>query len=257
MGQSRYAQLPKTQNWRQVVSLLTSRRSSVAEVASETAKACRSALRRHSDDPVLVSAIYLLARLPLSARRGEAQGFLRNLGLEAKALSSPVSLLDEITSYLHRRNLENSDPSFVTEISLSAFQETLGKLMSESNLDLFADAIGQTEQALGSYGTSRGFSRASRFFFTSFFYRVLSYFLSKETVNVLGAKGRFESLDSLHQFLGDLRHYCWESSKIIDSFAEEWYSKYKWQEKLDFPHVAHFVWAALRKFSSEIGREHE
>ncbi len=72
-------------------------------------------------------------------------------------------------------------------------------------------------------------------------------FLSKESVNVVGAGGRFESVDSLQRFMGDLRRYCWESSKIIDSFAEEWYSKYKWQQKLDLPHVATFVWAALKK----------
>lgn len=57
--------------------------------------------------------------------------------------------------------------------------------------------------------------------------------------------------------MGDLRRYCWESSKIIDSFAEEWYSKYKWQEKLVDLHVATFVWAAIKKFSAEIGREHQ
>jgi hypothetical protein len=85
----------------------------------------------------------------------------------------------------------------------------------------------------------------------------LSYFLSKETVNTLGKEARFESLDSLQRFSGDLRRYCWESSEIIDGFAEEWFSKYKWQEKLDFEHFATFAWAALKKFSNEIGREHE
>ena len=257
MGQSRYQRLPKTENWRNVVALLASPRASAPRVASATVKACRAALHRHSDDPVLGSTVYLLCRLALASRQGRAREFLRSEGLNPDALLAPALLSDEIASFLQRRNVSNSDPSFVAEIAIAASQETLAKLMAESNLDLFADASGQTENALAAYGTARGFATAARLFFTSFMQRSLAYFVSKETVNVLGPKGRFDSLDSLQNFLGDLRRYCWESSKIIDSFAEEWYSKYKWQENLDLPHVARFVWAALRKFSSEIGREHE
>ncbi len=256
MGQSRYGRLPKTENWQNVVALLASTRVSPALAASATAKACRTALRRHSDDPVLGAAVYLLCRLPLASRQGRADEFLRSEGLNPDALSAPTLLSEEIASLLHKRNLSNPDPSLVSEIAIAAMQETLAKLMAQSNLDLFADASGQMEQALGAYGTPGGFASAARIFFTSFMQRTLAYFLSKETANVLGPKG-FDSLDSLQIFLGDLRRYCWESSKIIEAFAKEWYSKNKWQEKLDLPHVARFVWAALRKFSSEIGREHE
>ncbi len=257
MGQSRYERLPKTANWRKVVALLSSPRASAPRVASATAKACRTALQRHSDDPVLGSAVYVLCRLPLASRQGKASEFLRSEGLNPEALSAPSLLSEEIAALLHRRNRSNSDPSFIPEIAIAASQETLAKLMAQSNLDLFADASGQTEDALAGYGTARGFATAARLFFTSFMQRCLAYFVSKETVNVLGKRERFESLDSLQQFMGELRHYCWESSAIIDSFAEDWYSKHKWQEKLDPPDVATFVWAALRKFSAEIGREHE
>ena len=257
MGQSRYERLPKTQNWQNVVALLAMSGTSVPQLASASVKACKGALRRHSDDPILVSALYLLARLPLAARRGEGTEFLQDTGIDPKALASPASLLEETTSFLHRQNFHNLEPSFVSDISLNAFQETLAKILAESNLDLFADVSTQLEPALANYGTPRGFATAARFFFTSFMNRALAYFLSKETVNVLGQNERFDSLDSLQHFMGDLRRYCWESSQIIDSFAEEWHSKYKWQEKLDLPHIATFVWAAIRKFSDEIGREHE
>jgi hypothetical protein len=256
MGQSRYERLPKTQNWQDVVALLTSPEASAATVASATVKSCRVALKQHSDDPVLVSAVYLLAHLPVAARQGKAAEFLRQVGLDARALSSPMALVEETCSFLNKQSFQNAHPSFVTEISLRAFQETAQKLIAESNLDLFADAREQTEQVLANYGTARGFARASRYFFTSFMNRVLSYFLSKENVNAVGPSERFESVDSLQRFMGDLRRYCWESSKIIDSFAEEWYSKYKWQQKLDVPHFATFVWASLRKFATEMGREH-
>ncbi len=256
MGQSRYERLPKTQNWQNVVALLSSPEAAVAAVASATVRSCRIALRQHSDDPVLVSAVFLLAHLPTAARQGQAAEFLRQAGLDARALSSPIALIQETQSFLNKQNLQNADPSFVTEISLRAFQETLQKLMADSNLDLFADATEQTEQVLAGYGTARGFANASRQFFTAFMQRALSYFLSKENVNTVGPNGRFDSVDSLQHFMGDLRKYCWESSQIIDSFAEEWYSKYKWQHQLDLPHFATFVWASLRKVATEIGREH-
>jgi hypothetical protein len=256
MGQSRYERLPKTQNWQRVVALLASSEASPATVASATVKSCRDAMRQHCDDPVLVSAVFLLAQLPAAARQGKASEFLRQTGLDPDALSSPIALIQETFSFLNKQNLQNAKPSFVTEISLRAFQETVQKLVADSNLDLFADASEQTEQALAEYGTARGFANSSRHFFTSFMQRVLAYFLSKESVNVVGPDGRFGSLDSLQQFMADLRRYCWESSKIVDSFAEEWYSKYKWQQKLDPPHFATFVWASLRKFATEIGREH-
>ncbi len=257
MGQSRYGRLPKTQNWQNVVGLLASPRVAAERIAAATLKASRTALRRHSSDPVLSSAVYLLCRLPLAARQGEARDFLRSEGMNADTLSAPTLLSEETASLLHKQNFSNPDPSFVPEIAISAFQETLAKMVAESNLDLFADASGQMEQALSAYGTPRGFARASRIFFTSFVYRAVAYFLSKEAVNVLGPGSRFESVDSLQDFMGGLRRYCWENSKIIDSFAEEWYSKHKWQERLDPPHVSGFVWAALKKLSLEIGREHE
>jgi len=257
MGQSRYERLPKSQNWQNVVAVLSSPKTSVAQVAGATAKACRAALRRHSDDVVLVHAVYLLAHLPLAARQEKAKQFLAGAGIEPDALSSPTLLIDEVTEFLQRQNFNNSEPSFVTEIAQSAFQETLAKLMTESNLDLFADERGQTEKVLAANGTPRGFAKAARLFFTSFFHRTLSYFLSKETVNTLGKGERFDSPESLQRFSGELRRYCWESSEIIDSFAEEWFSKYKWQEKLDFEHFSNFTWATLKKFSAEIGREHE
>jgi hypothetical protein len=256
MGQSRYERLPKTRNWQNVVALLSAPGTSTARLASAAVNACRGALKRHSDDPVLVSALYLLARLPLAARRGEAGGFLQDTGIDRRALAAPALLLEETTSFLHRQNFQNSEPSFVSDISLSAFQETLTRILAESNLDLFADVSTQLEPALANFGTPRGFATGARFFFTSFMERALGYFLSKETVNVLGRHERFESLDSLQHFTGDLRRYCRESSQIIDSFAQEWYSKYKWQEKLDLSHIATFVWAAIKKFSDEIGREH-
>jgi hypothetical protein len=167
-----------------------------------------------------------------------------------------MALIQETNSFLNRQNLQNAKPSFMTEISLRAFQETLQKLITDSNLDLFAGAAEQTEQALAGYGTARGFANSSRYFFTSLMHRVLAYFLSKENVNLVGPDGRFDSVVSLHHFMADLRRYCWESSKIIDSFAEQWYSKYKWQQQLDLPHFTTFVWASLRKFAAEIGREH-
>lgn len=257
MGQSRYERLPKSQNWQNVVAVLSSPKTSVAQVAGATARACRTALKRQSSDVVLVHAVYLLAHLPLAARQEKAERFLGDVGIEPNALSSPTLLIDEVTAFLQRQNFNNPEPSFVTEIAQSAFQETLAKLMTESNLDLFADERGQTEKVLAVHGTPRGFAKAARFFFTSFFYRTLSYFLSKETVNTLGKNERFESLDSFQRFSGELRRYCWESSEIIDSFAEEWFSKYKWQEKLDFEHFSNFTWATLKKLSAEIGREHE
>jgi hypothetical protein len=203
-----------------------------------------------------VASIFLLVRLPFAAKQGETRQFLKNLGLDPEGSSSLVHLLDEVSGFFQRQNLRNLDPSFVTEISMYAFDEALSKLMSEANLDLFADSANQMEQTLANFGTPRGFARAARVFFTSFMSRVLAYFLSKETVNHVGRAERFEVLTASQDFLAELRRYCWESSEIIDSFAEEWYSKYKWQEKLDLQHMAAFVWASLRKFSAEIGREH-
>jgi hypothetical protein len=257
MGQSRYERLPKTKNWQNVVALLATSDTSAPQLASASVTACKGELRQHSDDQILVWALYLLARLPLAARRGEAGRFLEDTGIDPKALAFPASLLEETGSFLQRQNFSNRKPSFVSDIALNAFQETVTKILGESNLDLFADSTTQLEPALGDYGTPRGFAICAKLFFTSFMNRVLAYFLSKEAVNVLGQNERFGSLDSLQHFLGDLRRYCWESSQIIDSFAEEWYSKYKWQDKLDLAHIATFAWAAIRKFSGEIGREHE
>jgi hypothetical protein len=81
MGQSRYKRLPKTQNWRNVVALLASPSASAPRLASATVQSCRLALKQHCDDPVLVSAVYLLAHLPVAARQGKAADFFEQAGL--------------------------------------------------------------------------------------------------------------------------------------------------------------------------------
>jgi Cys-tRNA synthase (O-phospho-L-seryl-tRNA:Cys-tRNA synthase) len=122
MGQSRYERLPKTQNWQSVVALLASPDASAPLLASATVKSCRAALKQHCDDPVLVSAVYLLAHLPVAARQGKAADFLEEAGLHARALSSPMALIEETSSFLNQQSFQNARPSFVTEIALRAFQ---------------------------------------------------------------------------------------------------------------------------------------
>src|SRR5260370_30408041 len=164
MGQSRYERLPKSQNWQNVVAVLSSPKTSVAQVAGATSKACRIAIRRHSDDVVLVHAVYLLAHLPLAAKQERAQQFLAGVGIEPDALSSPSLLIDELTEFLQRQNFNNSEPSFVTEIAHSHFQETFVKLMNESNLIFFADRRDLTSHLLAPIGTPRGTAQDPRVF---------------------------------------------------------------------------------------------
>lgn len=143
MGQSRYERLPKTKNWQNVVALLATSSTSAPQLASASVAVCKGELRRHSDDPILVWALYIFARLPLAARQGEGRRFLRETGIDPKALAFPASLLEEAGLFLQRKNFHNLNPSFLSDIALSAFQETIAKILSESNLDLFADATTQ------------------------------------------------------------------------------------------------------------------
>ena len=156
MGQSRYERLPKTKNWQNVVALLATSSTSAPQLASASVTACKGELRRHSDDPILLWALYILARLPLAARRGEGGRFLQETGIDPKALAFPASLLEETGSFLQRQNFRNLEPSFLSDIALNAFQETVTKILGESNLDLFADATTQLEPALADSGLPVG-----------------------------------------------------------------------------------------------------
>jgi hypothetical protein len=87
-GQSRYERLPKTQNWQNAVALLSSPRTSTLRVAGATANACRTALKRRSNDPVLVASLSLL----LSHRAGPAgRGQRYGGGDEARSRKAAVS----------------------------------------------------------------------------------------------------------------------------------------------------------------------
>lgn len=255
MGQSRYGRLPKSQNWVQVVSLLSSPETNAAQIAAATVRACRYSLKRHAGDPVLVRSLYLLIHFPLSAKQGRPTAFLRDHGINPQCLSSTATLIAETGSYLYKQNFDNRDPSFVSDVAIHCFQETLTKLASKANLSLFAETADQLQEALASSATPRGFAAAAKEYFTAFMLHTLLYFLSKESVNNLGPTERFESLESVHELSRELEAYCRESSVIIHSFAEQWYSKYKWQQKLDLQSIENFTRAALRKFSVEIGRE--
>jgi hypothetical protein len=99
---------------------------------------------------------------------------------------------------------------------------------------------------LGRLGTPRQFSLLARDFFSRLTERYLTYFLSRELSIQLGgvsANRLFREALSLH---------CRQASRIVEQFAEEWFSKANYQGGITPMKAAGFVGHAMDKLRAEL-----
>jgi hypothetical protein len=81
MGHIRLGRLPRTRNWDQVVSLISSG-GGAAEVALAAMWASRNGLKIGAADPTLIYSTWLLTQIPLAAKGGNFSEELRKRGLD-------------------------------------------------------------------------------------------------------------------------------------------------------------------------------
>ena len=95
MGHIRLGTLPKTQKWKQVVSLIAGG-ADVEQIAAASADAAEHGLERASQDEGLAHAFWLLTQIPQAARQANFSDRLWELGL---TVSSEPTLFEIVAAF--------------------------------------------------------------------------------------------------------------------------------------------------------------
>lgn len=130
MGHIRLGNLPKSRNWKQVVSLLDET-SDPALIAAGTLKAVSSILDEVPDDPGLAHCFWLLTQLPFEAKSPDFFTRAKKLGVQLSSEPSLLELTSAFTKAIDDHIRENGRRTDLAEIAQLAAAEGLTAACAE------------------------------------------------------------------------------------------------------------------------------
>ena len=196
MGHLRLGTLPKSKNWKDVVSLIPQPSSTPSQIAAATIEAAKGGVKRAASDNGVIDTFWLLTQIPLAARQENFSTALQRLGLSVPESPSAFDVLGALSQAIERSVAQRRDRSDFSDISLAAAQEALSELCVEETRSLFAASPEDVRNSFRKYSTSAQFCRLARVFFKGFTARYLKTFLSRELSNHVGAAEKFENCTS-------------------------------------------------------------
>lgn len=253
MGHIRLGVLPRTRNWKQVVSLLD-QGSDPSRVASATLQAASRAFKKTADDPVVTHTFWLLTQLPLEARESDFPNRLLAYGIELSQQPTILELASAFTEAVDRHAQKTKARSDVGEMAELAATESLTAFCAEKTRSLFGSSAEDLRLAVKDLSTSKHFSQFSREFFARFVNRYLTYFLSREVSNHVGPNGSLPNLQAHTEFNEALRLYCHQAARIVEEFSGTWFSKTHFEGGITPEKARGFLHVALKKIRDELQR---
>jgi hypothetical protein len=253
MGHIRLGTLPRTRRWKEVIDLVGCGASSAA-VAAATLDAVEQDLTKAANDAGLKRAFWLLSQIPDAARSSDFAAALRDLGLSVSDRPSAAELTAAFTEAIDRHIDSRKARTGPGELAQLAAAETLSGYLRDRASTLFGSTADDVRTELGKLATEVQFGHLARDFFSRFTERYLTYYVSKELPQHVGAGRRFENLEEQRAFSSALELHCRQASTILASVAGGWYSKARFEKDLTEERTSKFLGYALKKIRSELRR---
>jgi hypothetical protein len=263
MGHTRVGVLPETRRWQDVHDLVydgadadSVARATLRAASSVFGDADKSTYGRLAEEPGAVWACWLLMTLPTIAHEGSRAAPNAVSALSVDAWNDPLRFIAE-AGELVRVAARQEQSGNLSELALSAFRETLAKVLLPTQTSLLDKSANDTRRRLAEFRTNRGFARLSVTFFGALLARSVLYFLSKEWPQQIGAESRFKSFNDVRLFEDDVAVWARERGQIADKFAGAWLSKHRFEKGQPTRRDAkRFLAYALAKVGSEV-RAHD
>jgi len=107
--------------------------------------------------------------------------------------------------------------------------------------------------------TAKAFGEFGRSFFGKLTYTCMDYFLTKTLGTHVGVGHRFQTMNQMGEFQRAMETHCRESSKIVEEFCGDWFSKHRFEEggNISRESAEHFGWYAMEKMRREFTFERQ
>jgi len=256
MGHVRLGQLPKTRAWKEVVRLVVAG-ANVAEIASATLKAAERALQYVQKDVGFREAVHLLTQIGVAASTDDPIAHLAKVGVNVPPNASVLDIAVAVSQGLEKNVNEAGRRSDFGEKARGALVTAVTKHLEGRLGTLFSASSDDVMGAMQGLRTPKAFGEFGRTFFAKLTNDCVDYFLSKTLSTHLGEGQRFTTTNQMAQFQQAMETHCRESSKIVESFCGEWFSKHRYEEdgEISRKSAEGFGWFALEKMRSELGFE--
>ncbi len=253
MGHIRLGRLPKTQNWQDLVGLLSVPGPDPARVAAATARGAHLRLRRLSTDTSLTYCFWLLTRLASAARRPDFVDALGDLGLEARSSDSVAGFISQVSDRVRDEVGQHPESGPFSDLAADALTRALTETVGTEGRSLFGSSLEDLERALRKHASPDRFAVVTQRFFGDFLARTLRFYVDKELPQHVGVGG-FADIGQSAAFVEDLDRYTRQSAVIVQQFAADWFSKHDWQTggAIGRDDAERFVAVALRKLRKEL-----
>jgi hypothetical protein len=215
-------------------------------------------------DQAAAAGVWVLFSIPREARKADDLGAFKRalaglgMSLTDDAFDSPASFIARVSDAVRDQARAQQTTTF-TEMSILALRQTLTDATLKSPLPLFRSEPDEIRARWAEYGTNAGFSQLASSFFSNLLERSISFYLSKELPQQVGATARFDHFASTEAFVSDLRVWCRERASITDEFASVWLSKERFahersrgSDALDLQDARRFLTYALAKVGGEV-----
>ncbi len=228
MGHVRLGDLPATRRWNQVVGLIAGG-AAAAQLATATMNAAERGLKAAADDPGVLEALWLLVRIPLAARSPDFAAELRRCGMGVPDRPELLDISVALGTAVDAALPGGKGRTDLGEMAQNAAVEAVNATVGPKAATLWGSGPDEVRAAFASLATEAQFGAFARRFFARFSFKCLSYFLSKALPGQTGEGKRFPTVAAQTRFTDALRTHCWESARIVEDFAGEWFSKNRFE----------------------------
>lgn len=251
MGHIRLGALPRTRRWREVVALVGGGGDPL-DVANATMDAVERDLVAAVGDPGLVEAVFLLTQIPEAARQEDFADRLRDLGVRVSDHPSLVELAAALTDAVDRKVREAGLRTDLGEMARVSAVEAISSITEGRAASLFGTTPDDVQRELGRLATQKQFGNLAQEFFARFTERTITYWVSRELPVHVGEGRRFESAAEQRVFQDAVGLHAKQAARIVETFAGGWFSKARFEQRLDRENTAKFVAYALKKMRMEL-----
>ena len=257
MGHIRVGTLPGTRRWRQVVGIIADESSGVGAIAAATMKAAEKGLEIAATDEGMRHSIWLLAQITLAAKEDDFSAALGRIGVDVPDGPSVFDIVGGFSESVDDALQQSHGRTDIGEMAQMAAVETLTTLCAARSTTLFGTTAADVQNAVRSFSTRAGFSDLAHDFFSRFTRRYLTYHLSRELPQHVGAGQRFVDPQSHSEFLQSLNTHCRQAALIVKEFSGGWYSKTNFETGITPTKARNFAHVAMKKMRAEFRRQGE
>jgi hypothetical protein len=231
MGHVRLGYLPKTRRWRNVVRLLSTATGDIGTIADATATAADDRLRQLRNDASFAYCFWLLTRIAWASRSKDFAGALGDLGIQVRTDDTALSFISLVSRHAGMVLAEYPGSGPFSEMASLSMRRALTETVGLQGQSLLGSSLEDLRLAFRRYSTPAQFGAIATRYFSDLFAQTLRYYVDRELANNIGSGHSLTTVSDGQTFSNALDLYARQTARIMEQFAEDWYSKRNWQDE--------------------------